>query len=210
MGSTLLVLSCALVFGLGIGHFIGWSEKLELQEIVAEEREVRMEELTDSLVACITGEEGNGGDEPDLEEQVIRQLSEENNVLKLALAKMSKSCQHPVAVVTSPAAAENDLDGNPLVPSLVLRQRINELMVANADLEKEVARLRYAHSAMLEAEATKSSLRDSQSDLLKAKETLNDVNTEIEQLKIVIGKTRYGSPPSELPTAAAELLNDED
>ena len=47
----------------GIGHFIGWSEKLELQEQYAEERETKMDELTDSLVTCITGEEGNGGDD---------------------------------------------------------------------------------------------------------------------------------------------------
>ena len=37
--------------GIGIGHFIGWSEKLELQEMYAEERETKMEELTDSLVS---------------------------------------------------------------------------------------------------------------------------------------------------------------
>ena len=56
----------------GIGHFIGWSEKLELQEQYAEERETKMDELTDSLVTCITGEEGNGGDD-----QVIYRLLEQ-------------------------------------------------------------------------------------------------------------------------------------
>ena len=168
--TTVLILSCALVIGLGVGHFLGWSEKLELQEHLAEEREVKLEELTDSLVTCITGEEGNGGDDPDLEERVIKQLSAENNELKLALAQM-KACQD------SPAQ----------IPVL-LRQRINELLVANADLEKEVARLRYSHSAIKDAENTKSKL-------LKAKVSLNDVTSENEQLKLVIGKTRYGAPP---------------
>ena len=54
---------------------------------------------------------------------------------------------------------------------------------------------RYAHSAMLEAEETKSDLHTSRTDLQKARETLNDVNTENQQLKIVIGKTRYGGGP---------------
>merc|ERR1711974_461356 len=89
--TTCVVIACALGIGIGIGHFIGWSEKLEVQEQYAEERETKMEELTDSLVTCITGEEGNGGDDPDLEEKVIRQLSQENNELKSALAQL-KSC----------------------------------------------------------------------------------------------------------------------
>jgi len=79
---------------------------------------------------------------------------------------------------------------------VMLRQRINELMVANADLEKEVVRLRYAHSAMVEAEERRDDLRSSRDDLQRAKESLNDVTSENQQLKIVIGKTRYGHPPA--------------
>ena len=36
-------------------YFKGWSERLELQEQYADIREERMEELTDSLVSCMTG-----------------------------------------------------------------------------------------------------------------------------------------------------------
>jgi len=181
--TTCVVVACVFGIGIGIGHFIGWSEKLELQEQYAEERETKMDELTDSLVTCITGEEGNGGDDQDLEERVIRQLSEENNELKLALAQLKAEAES-----SSPVPSQSTIP-------VMLRQRINELMVANADLEKEVARLRYSHSAMLEAEETKSDLHNSRTDLQKARETLNDVATENQQLKIVIGKTRYGGGP---------------
>jgi hypothetical protein len=58
----LVVLCVAVVAGLGVGHFLGWSERLELQEYYSEVREDRMEELADSLVDCMTGEEGRGGD----------------------------------------------------------------------------------------------------------------------------------------------------
>ena len=37
-----------------------------------------MEELTESLVTCMTGEEGRGGDDQDLDDLVIRQLRDEN------------------------------------------------------------------------------------------------------------------------------------
>ena len=76
-----LVIVVAMVLGLGVGHFKGkdftsfyfiyifydnfvsrfffyfkgWSERLELQEQYADIREERMEELTDSLVSCMTG-----------------------------------------------------------------------------------------------------------------------------------------------------------
>ena len=43
---------------------------------------------------------------------------------------------------------------------------------------------------MVEAESTRDDLRTSRSDLIKAKEILNDRETENQQLKIVIGKTR--------------------
>ena len=35
---------------------------------------------------------------------------------------------------------------------MILRDRVNDLLQANADLEREVAKLRYAHSAMQAAE----------------------------------------------------------
>jgi hypothetical protein len=50
-----------MALGLGCGHFKGWSERLELQEQYADIREERMLDLTDSLVTCMTGEEGLGG-----------------------------------------------------------------------------------------------------------------------------------------------------
>ena len=50
-----VVIVVAKVLGLGVGHFKGWSERLELQEQYADIREERMEELTDSLVSCMTG-----------------------------------------------------------------------------------------------------------------------------------------------------------
>ena len=76
------IIFLALGLGLGIGHFLGWSERLELQEMYAEVREDRMEELTDSLVSCMTGEEAAGGDDQDLDDRVIQQLHEENRELK--------------------------------------------------------------------------------------------------------------------------------
>ena len=36
--------------------------------------------------------------------------------------------------------------------TVILRDRVNDLLQANADLEREVAKLRYAHSAMQAAE----------------------------------------------------------
>ena len=90
---------------------------------------------------------------------MIRQLSEENNELKLALAAL-KDCSPPdSAAGSAPSASaskppppatqgggessnsEVDSPSSSPIP-LMLKQRINELMVANADLEKEVARLR--------------------------------------------------------------------
>ena len=35
---------------------------------------------------------------------------------------------------------------------MILRDRVNDLLQANADLEREVAKLRYAHTAMQAAE----------------------------------------------------------
>ena len=50
-----LVIVATLVLGLGLGHFLGWSERLELQEQYADIREERMDQLTESLVTCMTG-----------------------------------------------------------------------------------------------------------------------------------------------------------
>ena len=164
--TTALVLAVFLTAGLGIGHWKGWSEKLELQEQWSEEREERMVELTDTLVTCITsGQKGEG----QLEDEVILQLNQENNDLKLALAK-SRGCED----------GYRSIEGN-----MLLRQRINELLIENADLEKEVARLRYSHSAIADAELTKQ-------DLINTKKDLNDVANENDQLKMEVGKTRYG------------------
>ncbi len=41
----------------------------EFQEYYAEVREEKMEELADSLVDCMTGEEGAGGDDQDLDDR---------------------------------------------------------------------------------------------------------------------------------------------
>lgn len=58
--------------------FKGWSERLELQEQYADIREERMDQLTESLVSCMTSET----DSQDLDDFVIRQLREENEKLK--------------------------------------------------------------------------------------------------------------------------------
>ena len=42
--------------------FLGWSERLELQELYAGVREEKIEELSGDLVTCMTGEEGAGGE----------------------------------------------------------------------------------------------------------------------------------------------------
>ncbi len=55
--------------------------------------------------------------------------------------------------------------------------------MANADLEKEVVRLRYAHGALSDAEARKA-------DLDRARQSLNRVANENDQLKLAVGKAR--------------------
>ena len=79
---------------------------------------------------------------------------------------------------------------------MILRDRINDLLVANADLEKEVARLRYSHSAMIESEASKDKLEKTESDLLETKVSLNEIANENEQLKLAVVKARYAKRPS--------------
>ena len=102
---------------------------MELQEQFADVREERMEELTESLVTCMTGEEGRGGDDQDLDDLVIRQLRDENEKLRFELHMLKE-----VTDQDNSATAEM---------TVILRDRINDLLVANADLEKEVVKLKY-------------------------------------------------------------------
>jgi len=41
----------------------GWSSRIELHVQFAEVQDEKLEELTDSLVTCMTGVEGQGGDD---------------------------------------------------------------------------------------------------------------------------------------------------
>merc|ERR1711862_505168 len=59
------------------------------------------------------------------------------------------------------------------------RDKINELLTANADLEREVARLRYADAARGAAESV-----ETLDKLRKTRDTLNEIVTENDQLKI--------------------------
>ena len=81
----------------------------------------------------------------------------------------------------------------------ILRDRINELLTANADLEREVARLRYADAGMytkifafrfivldILARGAAESV-ETLNKLQKTRDTLNDIVTENDQLKIEVG-----------------------
>merc|ERR1711881_150968 len=72
----------------------------------------------------------------------------------------------------------------------ILRDRINDLLTANADLEREVAKLRYADAARGAAESV-----ETLDKLRQTRDTLNDILTENDQLKIEVAKARYGEPP---------------
>merc|ERR1712130_490868 len=61
----------------------------------------------------------------------------------------------------------------------ILRDRINDLLTSNADLEREVARLRYADAARGAAESV-----ETLDKLRQTRDTLNDILTENDQLKI--------------------------
>merc|ERR1719361_2734907 len=74
----------------------------------------------------------------------------------------------------------------------ILRDRINDLLIVNADLEKEVVRLRYAPFTDPE-------------HLMETKESLNTMAHENDQLKLAIAKERYGK--KQVPLAAKEKLN---
>ena len=102
---------------------------MELQEQFADVREERMEELTESLVTCMTGEEGRGGDDQDLDDLVIRQLRDENEKLRFELQMLRE-------ITDQDNSAAEEM-------TVILRDRINDLLLANADLEKEVVKLKY-------------------------------------------------------------------
>ena len=63
----------------------------------------------------------------------------------------------------------------------ILRDRINDLLTANADLEREVARLRYNDAARGAAESV-----ETLDKLRKTRDTLNDIVNENDQLKIEV------------------------
>merc|ERR1719209_2882703 len=86
-----LVLTFALVVGLGLGHFLGLSETLEVQEKYAHLQEEQLDNLKDDLVSCIHGEEGQGGDDQDLDDRVIRQLWEDNKELREEVTQLRKN-----------------------------------------------------------------------------------------------------------------------
>jgi len=169
-----LVLTFALVVGLGLGHFLGLSETLEVQEKYAHLQEEQLDSLKDDLVSCIQGEEGQGGDDQDLDDRVIRQLWEDNKELREEVTQLRK----------------NTGDDADEAMAAILRDRINDLLTANADLEREVARLRYADAARGAAESV-----ETLDKLRQTRDTLNDILTENDQLKIEVAKARYGEPP---------------
>merc|ERR1719346_69268 len=75
----------------------------------------------------------------------------------------------------------------------ILRDRINHLLTAKADLEKEVVKLRYSAPEIIEETP------------METKESMNRMAHENEQLKIAIGKERYG--PRQVPVEAKVQLN---
>ena len=83
-----------------------------------------------SKIIFFLGEEGRGGEDQDLDEIVIRQLREENEKLKDELQILRE-------LTASDSSIHEEL-------SAIMRDRINDLLVANSDLEKEVVRLRYS------------------------------------------------------------------
>merc|ERR1719167_567781 len=102
-------------------------------------------------------------DDQDLDDRVIRQLWDENQELREQVSQMKR----------------NVGDNGDEAMAAILRDRINDLLVANADLEREVARLRYADAARGAAESV-----ETLNKLRKTRDTLNDIVTENDQLKI--------------------------
>jgi len=183
--TAILILALALVIGLGIGHFVGLSERLEVQEMYEHLQDEKLDTLQSDLVTCIEGEEGQGGDDQDLDDKVIRQLWDENQELRDQVHQLRTSSGDP---------------GDEAMAAL-LRDKINDLLTANADLEREVARLRYADAARGAAESV-----ETLNKLRKTRDTLNDIVTENDQLKIEVAKARYGEPPAHKSTKAERDL----
>eukprot|EP00092_Neocalanus_flemingeri_P032915 GFUD01035797.1.p1 GENE.GFUD01035797.1~~GFUD01035797.1.p1 ORF type:complete len:1098 (-),score=439.90 GFUD01035797.1:633-3926(-) len=179
--TAILILALALVIGLGIGHFLGLSERLEVQEMYEHLQDEKLDTLQGDLVTCIEGEEGQGGDDQDLDDRVIRQLWDENQELRDQVQQMRTTAG----------------DQGDEAMAAILRDRINDLLTANADLEREVARLRYADAARGAAESV-----ETLNKLRKTRDTLNDIVTENDQLKIEVAKARYGEPPAHKSTKA--------
>jgi hypothetical protein len=187
-----LAIAVAVVIGLGFGHFKGWSERLELQEHYADVREERMEELTESLVTCMTGEEGRGGDDQDLDDLVIRQLRDENEKLRFELQMLRE-------ITDQDNSAAEEM-------TVILRDRINDLLVANADLEKEVVKLKYtAPPPIFNTDRIQEIASEKTERLKETKESLNNMFHENDQLKLLIAKERYG--PRQVPIEAKQKLN---
>merc|ERR1719239_2088190 len=69
----------------------GLSETLEVQEKYAHLQEEQLGNLKDDLVSCIHGEEGQGGDDQDLDDRVIRQLWEDNKELREEVTQLRKN-----------------------------------------------------------------------------------------------------------------------
>ena len=142
-----------------------------------------------SKIIFFLGEEGRGGEDQDLDEIVIRQLREENEKLKDELQMLRE-------VTATDTSIHEEL-------SAIMRDRINDLLVANSDLEKEVVRLRYSPKEVLiqaPPDNTESDL-----ELMETKEVLNNMAHENDQLKVAIARERYG--PRQVPVEAKQQLN---
>jgi len=111
-------------------------------------------------------------DDQDLDDRVIKQLWEENQDLRDQVHQYKSD--HP----------QNDE-----AMAAILRDKINDLLTANADLEREVVKLRYADAARGAAESV-----ETLNKLRKTRDTLNDIVNENDQLKIEVGKARYAEP----------------
>ena len=119
---------------------------------------------------------------------MIRQLREENEKLKDELQMLRE-------VTATDTSIHEEL-------SAIMRDRINDLLVANSDLEKEVVRLRYSPKEVLiqAPDNTESDL-----ELMETKEVLNNMAHENDQLKVAIARERYG--PRQVPVEAKQQLN---
>ena len=74
---------------------------------------------------------------------------------------------------------------------MVLRDRINDLLSANMDLQKEVSDLRMAHEAKVAAAGQEPGQENTLSaDLKETRESLNEIAIENDQLIMEIAKAR--------------------